>query len=567
MSPEPKHSSIGVLVMVMRFTAAAVLVVLGCVVPAVTVDAANPSESHLASMPMSAAQRAEVQLGGQLFSKEFTPAHPMSGRDGLGPLFNAASCAACHHQGGIGGSGDTRYNAKAMGIDRLEIEGIGSTNDIFALVRQFHPMYVSGRQITATVPVPHFGGSSMMDQIRHNVRSTSASRTASEGGDVSPADVRRGGNTPWHWTKTDGDLTVHITSRLYQRNTTPLFGAGLIDRVSAKTIMRVARQQKHHPEVSGRPSQLNQQLIGRFGWRGNRARLRDFVEAACVAELGLQSGSMKQLTDAATPDYQNPGIDISNSEVDAMTRFITFLPRPVQSYRDVSVDRAQVGAKLFASVGCAVCHVPDMDEATGLYSDLLLHDMGSSLFDYDTAEPYVSKFDLTTVAEFESQRSGPPAFPVYYGKQVALLRSITDNASDRRGSQKVIFRAGSSPSGRRVKMGNRDQAGPAGSRGVVIETPRSSVRELKRDVVGDFVVQRRIESTNVAQEWRTPPLWGVADSAPYMHDGRAETLIEAIAMHGGESAGSRQRFRQLTFDQRAAVIDFLKTLRAPPSVH
>ena len=34
-------------------------------------------------------------------------------------------------------------------------------------------------------------------------------------------------------------------------------------------------------------------------------------------------------------------------------------------------------------------------------------------------------------------------------------------------------------------------------------------------------------------EWRTPPLWGVADSAPYMHDGRANTLSDAIELHGG----------------------------------
>src|SRR5262245_59501110 len=33
-------------------------------------------------------------------------------------------------------------------------------------------------------------------------------------------------------------------------------------------------------------------------------------------------------------------------------------------------------------------------------------------------------------------------------------------------------------------------------------------------------------------EWRTPPLWGVADSAPYLHDGRAATLEEAITLHG-----------------------------------
>jgi CxxC motif-containing protein (DUF1111 family) len=63
--------------------------------------------------------------------------------------------------------------------------------------------------------------------------------------------------------------------------------------------------------------------------------------------------------------------------------------------------------------------------------------------------------------------------------------------------------------------------------------------------------------------WRTPPLWGVADSAPYLHDGRAPTLEDAIHQHGGQAARSRQQFDQLSPEERVQVIDFLKTLRAP----
>ena len=73
------------------------------------------------------------------------------------------------------------------------------------------------------------------------------------------------------------------------------------------------------------------------------------------------------------------------------------------------------------------------------------------------------------------------------------------------------------------------------------------------------------EPTAFNQEWRTPPLWGVADSAPYMHDGRAETLSESIVMHDGEAAGTRDRFLNLSFDDRQAIIAFLNTLVAPPS--
>ena len=73
-----------------------------------------------------------------------------------------------------------------------------------------------------------------------------------------------------------------------------------------------------------------------------------------------------------------------------------------------------------------------------------------------------------------------------------------------------------------------------------------------------------IEPTNVMQEWRTPPLWGVRDSGPYMHDGRATTLLEAVIMHGGESTGTRDRFLNLSHRDRSAIIRFMETLAAPP---
>jgi CxxC motif-containing protein (DUF1111 family) len=65
-------------------------------------------------------------------------------------------------------------------------------------------------------------------------------------------------------------------------------------------------------------------------------------------------------------------------------------------------------------------------------------------------------------------------------------------------------------------------------------------------------------------EWKTPPLWGVADSAPYMHDGSAATLADAIAAHHGEARHVAKRFRkELDDDGRRAIIEFLKTLKAP----
>jgi CxxC motif-containing protein (DUF1111 family) len=67
----------------------------------------------------------------------------------------------------------------------------------------------------------------------------------------------------------------------------------------------------------------------------------------------------------------------------------------------------------------------------------------------------------------------------------------------------------------------------------------------------------------VDSEWRTPPLWGVADSAPYMHDGRAETLEEAIRLHGGQAKEAASRFARLSRAEQQQLVAFLKTLRAP----
>ena len=63
-------------------------------------------------------------------------------------------------------------------------------------------------------------------------------------------------------------------------------------------------------------------------------------------------------------------------------------------------------------------------------------------------------------------------------------------------------------------------------------------------------------------EWRTPPLWGLRDSAPYFHDGRAGTIEEAIVLHGGEALASAQRYRKLAAREQAELQFFLLSLAA-----
>ena len=71
------------------------------------------------------------------------------------------------------------------------------------------------------------------------------------------------------------------------------------------------------------------------------------------------------------------------------------------------------------------------------------------------------------------------------------------------------------------------------------------------------------DSEPLPEHWKTPALWGVADSAPYFHDGNSPTLEAAIERHQGQAQYSFDLFHELGKDEQRQVIEFLKTLRAP----
>jgi hypothetical protein len=60
--------------------------------------------------------------------------------------------------------------------------------------------------------------------------------------------------------------------------------------------------------------------------------------------------------------------------------------------------------------------------------------------------------------------------------------------------------------------------------------------------------------------FRTPPLWGVSETAPYMHDGRSATLLDAIRAHEGEAKASREHFESLEEVDQQALVAFLESL-------
>ena len=63
-----------------------------------------------------------------------------------------------------------------------------------------------------------------------------------------------------------------------------------------------------------------------------------------------------------------------------------------------------------------------------------------------------------------------------------------------------------------------------------------------------------------ASVFLTRNLWGVGSTAPYLHDGRATTLVEAVLYHGGDAADSRAAFLHLPPDAQQDLMAFLKNL-------
>ena len=69
-----------------------------------------------------------------------------------------------------------------------------------------------------------------------------------------------------------------------------------------------------------------------------------------------------------------------------------------------------------------------------------------------------------------------------------------------------------------------------------------------------------VEGEADIHDFRTPPLWGISKTQPYMHDGRASTIEAAIASHAGEAAPSRDAVGGLDAQQRELLLMYLGSL-------
>lgn len=185
-------------------------------------------------------------------------------------------------------------------------------------------------------------------------------------------------------------LPVGEQFRSVRRLPPAVFGRGYLEAIRESELERVASSAASRAgSVRGRPNRLENGRIGRFGLKARLATLEDFTADALNSDMGLTtpqrpnepSGPEGLLDDA------RPGIDFDESRVNRLSEYVRLLEIPTRSSDESG------GAELFASIGCATCHVPTLrtepdfrvaalaDIDAPVYSDLLLHDMGEARSD------------------------------------------------------------------------------------------------------------------------------------------------------------------------------------------
>ncbi len=84
--------------------------------------------------------------------------------------------------------------------------------------------------------------------------------------------------------------------------------------------------------------------------------------------------------------------------------------------------------------------------------------------------------------------------------------------------------------------------------------------------MGEGLADNRPEGVATGREWRTTPLWGIGlssvvnDHAYFLHDGRAQTILEAILWHGGEAQRHRDKVISMSKKERQQLIKFLESI-------
>jgi CxxC motif-containing protein (DUF1111 family) len=328
-------------------------------------------------------RRASFFIGHSFFNQNWVAAPASTpARDGLGPLFNARSCGACHFRDGRSQPPEKGEPFVTM-VLRISVPGPGEHN--------------------APRPDPVYGGQIQGKAIpgvlaEANVYVT-YQEVAGEFADGQKFCLRK----PTYSIKDTAYGPLATNLLLSARVAPQMIGLGLLEAVPAETLQTLVEQQrKSGTVVRGRMNQVwdastGKMRVGRFGWKAEQPTVLHQAAGAFAEDIGITSTIVT--AENHTPNEklclkQVPGgsPEIGDKIFHDVVTYSRTLAVPAR--RNVQDPTVRRGEQLFNSIGCAICHVPklqtgsapDLPELSNQtirpYTDLLLHDMGEGLADH-----------------------------------------------------------------------------------------------------------------------------------------------------------------------------------------
>ena len=352
-----------------------------------------------AGTPLSSLTPAQLQFfqdGLSRFLQVDSVSGQMAGEPGvgLGPGFNSNSCGSCHGQPAVGGTSPSTSYFPFVGPNpqvaaATDYSGANSVPFFISLdgpVREARfPFVVSSSGNITTTP----------DGGVHDLF-TIAGRQDAEGCVMPQPNFEQ----------------MNKIGNLIFRIPTPVFGAGLIENIPDATIvanMAANSSLKSQLGITGHPNYSgNDGSITRFGWKAQNKSLEIFAGEAYNVEIGVTneifpneranppSSCLYNPTPEDETNFTLSGDQIPSDTVE-FSNFMRFLTPPAPSTTGIpgnpSAQSIANGQAIFTQIGCTACHTPSLqtgpsnftpglsNQQAALFSDLLVHHMGSGLAD------------------------------------------------------------------------------------------------------------------------------------------------------------------------------------------
>ena len=342
-------------------------------------------------------------LGNALFTKTWVPSPASTlASDGLGPLFNARGCQDCHLKDGRGHVPVGPEESAVSMFLRLSVpansEKRGGTNPAEIqdwLATQNEPTYGGQFQDFASTGVAA-EGRMVIDYTEVPVTLGDGAAVSLRAPAYSVADLAY------------GPMAADVM--LSPRVAPQMIGLGLLEAIpEADILARVDENDADDDGISGRASIVpggsdGKPMLGRFGFKGGKATIRDQSAAAFQGDMGLSTAlhsdpwgdcTAAQVACRTAISGQEPnvrdGLEVDHQSLDLVTFYARNLGVPER--RGVDDPKVLRGKQVFYDIGCTSCHTPKYvtDRLKGQpeqsfqliwpYTDLLLHDMGSGLAD------------------------------------------------------------------------------------------------------------------------------------------------------------------------------------------